>query len=458
MDTQPSRSLTRRWADTQLMPPPPAKRIKRPPTVLDEDTYTDAISDIIARDFFPGLLETRTQQEYLDALGSRDGEWISRAGRRLTQVMTPGPRRSRRGTSLALAMPLRDDTPRGHGGDTPMSVTSTASTDTAATQTPPVDLNLSLDNFQAKYTSEDNESFNRLLDRQNQKRAESYAWLWAGNKIPAARQIKQRERQAKLLKEAKGETALARVDEDERKAMPDGWKAKPDNEFMFAPDGIEDRHETVQQAAEARSRAPPKAVVYDNTRLPPPQPEPLGEVAESPSMSAVDAAIAGRPRPTASEPGYSGGETPRVNGYPFVDDEPTPSEVGTTDAPLLLGSGDTTPNPFKIKEQSKRESLHRRMVDRVAKNNRPTARPGSVASMSASNTPVPKFASSPRPGAQLTPAAQRLWSKVGSTPGRGVGGVFDGRHVMTGKGKEREGESGLRLRWTPTPKAKRSEG
>ena len=48
----------------------------------------------------------------------------------------------------------------------------------------------------------------------------------------------------------------------------------------------------------------------------------------SDSMSAVDAAIAGRPKPTASDPGYSGAETPRVNGYAFVDAEPTPEELG----------------------------------------------------------------------------------------------------------------------------------
>ena len=446
--------------------PPPAKRIKRPPKVLDEDTYTNALSDIIARDFFPGLLETRTQQEYLDALESRDGEWISSAGRRLTQVMTPGPRRGRRATSMAT--PLRVDTPRGPvaGAETPMSVMSAASTDTLASQGPPVDLDLdlSLDRFQARYTSEDNESFNRLLDRQNQKHADKYAWLWAGNKIPAARQILHREREARLL-EGGNDMRVAVRAPDERRAMPDGWRAKPDNEFMFAPDGIEDQLETVQQVAEARSRAPPKAVVYDNTRLQPPAAEPFSGVPPSPSISAVEAALAGRPRPTASEPGYGGGDTPRVNGYAFVDDEPTPAEMGLdTGAALLLGSGDATPNPFKIKEQSSRESLHRRMVDRVAKNKRPRTvtpsttttpgsrvgagptRPGSVAA-----TPVPKFASSPRPGATLTPAAQRLLSKVGgATPGRGIGGVFDSR------GKQRQ--SGLAARWTPPPKGKSGSG
>ena len=38
-----STALIRKSTDTNLMPPPPLKRIKRPPKVLDEDSYTDAL-------------------------------------------------------------------------------------------------------------------------------------------------------------------------------------------------------------------------------------------------------------------------------------------------------------------------------------------------------------------------------------------------------------------------------
>ena len=68
-----SSALVRKRTDTDLMPPPPpSKKIKRPKKVIDEETYTEALSKIIARDFFPGLLESETQQEYLDALESKD--------------------------------------------------------------------------------------------------------------------------------------------------------------------------------------------------------------------------------------------------------------------------------------------------------------------------------------------------------------------------------------------------
>ena len=92
-----SKSLVRRSTDdVALMPPPPVKRIKRPPKVLDEDDYTSALSDIIARDYFPGLRETQAQQDYLTALDSRDGGWIAEAGQKLREAMTP--QRERRST------------------------------------------------------------------------------------------------------------------------------------------------------------------------------------------------------------------------------------------------------------------------------------------------------------------------------------------------------------------------
>ncbi|KAI9887681.1 MAG: hypothetical protein M1823_000545 [Watsoniomyces obsoletus] len=440
-----NQSLVRRSTDTELMPPPPTKRIKRPPKVLDEDSYTEALSMIIARDFFPGLLETQSQQEYLDALTSQDQEWIASAGRRLTEVMTPGRTRGRRGTSMARS--LAADTPRGEVGDTPMSVLSTATTDTTVSKKEDIDLNLSLGGFQAKYTSEDNESFNKLLDKQNTKRAERYAWLWAGNKIPSSRQIMQRERRQQQIGDGEGTstsntTKLIEGAGDERKAMPDTWKAKPDNQAFFVPEGIEDEYETVQQAAEAKSKAPPRAIVHDNTRLPP-APETVPTVPPSPSLSAIQDAIAGRPRPTASEPGFEGGSTPRVNGYTFVDDEPTPAEE-ISHARLLGNGGDGVANPFKIHEQSKRESLHHRMVDRVAKRNRTVTRatPGTMSSVGTPTT----ISGTPRVSGNLTPAAQRLWTKLG-TPGMSGSGAFGT------PGTKRE----VHVRWTPTPKQKVSK-
>ncbi|KAL8906338.1 MAG: hypothetical protein Q9171_006300, partial [Xanthocarpia ochracea] len=396
----PSQALAKRSNDSALMPPPPPpKRIKRPVKVLDEDAYTDALSHIIARDFFPGLLETESQQDYLNALDSHNNEWIAAAGKRLTEVMTPGPDgrrlRGRRGTSMTPMSGLHGigtETPREWQGETPMSTTFT--TDSAVeNRQPDVDTNMSLSAFQTKYTSEDNESFYKLLDKQNIKRSERYAWMWANNKIPAARQIahRKREEQKRLSNTGPSDTTtningqeialLHPSEEDHRKSQPDTWTSTtPSNNFMFAPSSIEDALQTVAQKAQETSKAPPKSVNYDNTRLPTYSSSDSvnnpSDIPPSPSLSAVQDAIAGRPRPTASEAGGRA-ETPRVNGYAFVDSEepspppsPPPPPQASSSTSLLSGSGDKSVNPFKIKENSKREGLHHRMVDKVAKGKR----------------------------------------------------------------------------------------
>jgi protein DGCR14 len=404
----PTMSLVRKRDESQLMPPPPLpKRIKRPKQVIDEDLYTEALSKIIARDFFPGLLENETQQEYLDALESKDQSWISNAGRRLQQVMTPS-RKEATGTHL----PRAAQTPRGYVGDTPLSTVSAV-----AVARPEIDINMSLAAFQAKYTSEDNESFYKLLDKQNQKRVEKYAWLWTGNKLPSRMQLKQKEVEAKLVEtrslddDGFKKDRLAIKDKDNRPAAPETWKSAPKNGLMFRPNGIEDDMETVAQRAQAESRAAPKSIVYENTRMP----DPNFSVAQavsvppSPSLSAVRDAIAGRTRSAYQDSDAKGDETPRVNGYAFVDDESSDEEI--VPAPIIkLGSGDSTPNPFQIRQQSKREDLHRRMVDRIAESKRASARNGMTGRVD--TTPARKYPSTPRTSGGLTPAAQRLWTNM----------------------------------------------
>jgi len=414
--------LARKRSIMELMPPPPApKKIKRPKTVLDEDAYTEGLSKIIARDFFPGLLESETQQEYLDALDSKDQGWISSAGRRLQHVMTPGRQRTR-------DTPLRPtlQTPRGYVGDTPASTVSTL-----VEKKPEVDTNMSLSSFQSKYTSEDNESFYKLVDRQNQKRAEKYAWLWRGNKLPSKMQLKQKEIEAKLgqtrslLDDGFENDRLAIKEKDDRPAAPDTWKADPKSALMFGPQGIDDSLETVAQRAQVESRAGAKAVVYENTRMPNPNIV-INQLSAppSPSLSAIRDAIAGKARPEDRDSVVRGDETPRVNGYAFVDDEEP--ELKAERTPVIdLGPGESAVNPFQLQEQSKRETLHRRMVERIAESKRTSARVGMTGKVD--KTPLLQYPSSPSVSRDLTPAAQRLWTSMGGSKTSGATTPFDGR-------------------------------
>ena len=423
MDSGPgtaSTALIRKRNDTDLMPAPPqVKKIKRPKKVLDEDTYTETLSQIIARDFFPGLLETEIQQEYLDAVESKDAAWISSAGRRLQHVMTPG---RRQGPSTSRR-PVDDGgrTPTTFVGDTPASIVPSL-----PILAPRLDANMSLSKFQATYTSEDNESFYQLVDQQNQKKADKYAWLWRGNKLPSKMMLKQKEVTDKLAEtrslvdDGFKRDRLAIKDKDERPARPDAWAAAPRNGLMFEPEELDENIPSTAQQAEQASRAAPRSINYANTRAPQPNVTPRPP---SPTMSSVRDAIAGKPRSSYQDSSVAGGgETPRVNGYAFVDDEEDEAELAAPLPPIDLGPGDAH-NPFKVQGQRERELLHERMVDRIARSNKEASRHGMVGKMRQQE--VPKFPSSPRVSGSLTPAAQRLWRNMstpkGSTPANSFG-------------------------------------
>ena len=345
-----------------------------------------------------------------------------------------------------------EETPRAGTwqGETPgsvMSVATTASTQTDSPTEKP-DTNMSLSSFQTKYTSEDNESFYKLLDKQNQKKSEKYAWMRADNKIPAARQIAHRKRERLLADKANEEATenkgreLASIEPmDKRQAMPDTWKSKPDNNLMFAPGSVEDEMQTVEQKKQEESLAAPKRVVYDNTRIAIPN-NTINEEETDDSASAIRDAIAGRPR-HPSESSFNRASTPRVNGFAFVDDRdpsPPPTQTRPSDS-MLLGSGDSTPNPFKLHESSKREALLHRMVDKVNKGKR-AATPKRMREA----TQTPKFMSSPmmKQRGNLTPAGQILSGKLGNkakTPGE----------MWEGNGTSRMLRKGTKLKdaWTP---------
>lgn len=403
-----------------MPPPPPTKKIKRPKKVLDEDSYTEVLSYIIARDFFPGLLETQTQQEYLDAVESKDAAWISSASRRLRQVMTPG-RKLNQPSLRASSDGGR--TPTTFVGDTPASVASTHVVDQ-----PRLSANMSLSQFQQTYTSEDNESFYKLIDKQNQKKAEKYAWLWGGtNKLPSKQMIKQKEVVEKLSKERTlvddgfNKDRLALEPLNKRPARPDTWNAAPRNGLMFEPDGLKDGVVTVAQRAEDLSRMAPRSIVYENTRAPQAH---IQQRPPSPTISSVRDAIAGKPRTRDQDSSaVGGGETPKINGYAFVDNEEDEKEQTASLLPVNLGPGDAT-NPFRLQGQRKREVLHERMVERISKTKNESLRNGFTGRIT--KAAVPTFPSSPRASGNLTPAAQRLWSKM-KTPLRGKPGESFGQ-------------------------------
>jgi protein DGCR14 len=468
-----STALTKRNASSALMAPPPApKRIKRPTVVLDEDTYVSAVSHIIRRDFFPGLAEADAQREYLNAVESKDRSWIREAGKKLTHVMTPVPsgrRRVSERTRFDKPGGSVEKTPSVWGADTPRTVAlSEAGEDGEGLgKLDNVDLNMSLGAFQAKYTSEDQESFSQIIDKQNEKRFEKNAWLREGNMYASKQRIAQQKviEARNAASESKELVVSTRPSQnlDERPAAPTGTKHTAFNTLMFGPDSVESWAPTRAQAAESASLAPPKQVLYNNTRLPadsdlPPRPT-------SPTLSTIRAAVSGNPRLNPSEGGFNGSETPRVKGYAFVDAHPPSDDSDSDSAPtdLLSRYGvDSTSkaSPFTINEFSDREKIHHKMVERIGAkraDKAPSKPTGSGLGIFTSETP--RFLSAPTsrlglqggqtPGRKvkgdLTPAAQRLFERMGAgTPKRVGNGGFGG-----------EKGSALGREWTPTSRVKR---
>lgn len=472
MSASNSNALVKRSAADALMPPPPApKRIKRPSVVLDEDTYTSAISHIIRRDFFPGLAETDAQREYLNAVDSKDRTWIREAGKKLTQVMTPVPHSKKtvaERTRFENRQSLTGRTPSVWGTDTPVSVQGSVvqCDEEGLGKLDKVDLDLSLSAFQAKYTSEDQESFSQIIDKQNKARYDKNSWVREGNMYASKQRIAQQKVIEARPAAPTSQAVILRPSQnlDDRPAAPNTHRHAAFNNLMFVPDGVEGRTSSRIHEAEQASSAPPKQVRYENTRLPPVS-ENEKKGPPSPTLSAVRDAVAGRPRLTASEGGYTGSETPRVNGYAFVDargPEPEDEEEDDDDddAPTDLlkrygldhNSGVT---PFRLNESSAREKLLHRMVDQIsAKRSNPHAKPAATGSgLGIFTSETPRFLSAPTPhrlqGGQtpgrknkgdLTPAAQRLFERVG--------GATPKRQTSSGFGK-----SGLGQEWT-TPRSR----
>ncbi|KAI8063524.1 nuclear protein Es2-domain-containing protein [Gongronella butleri] len=287
--------------------------------VLDEDTYTEALSHIIQRDFYPKLAKMKAEAAYHEARLAGDRQQVKRI------------------TDLLIQL---------HKDETDLAKR--------------VNLQLSLDQFQTVYTSEDNASFDDLLAKTNAKRKDAYRWYYDKN----ADQLRIEDMQAPNL-------------------------------LMYYPQGTS-RSLLEDKDSGAASRQAPKAISHANTSFEPP-------IVSTSSTAPAIHPITMQDPVTKNIRGYG-----MVESTPLIDpgamDEPLMTWGDIEGTPIQIRGNDTpaTGRQFSLPKESARERLGMQLSEQASKAYR-------------KRTSERIVRGTPRVGSGLfSPAAQHLLRK--STP------------------------------------------
>ncbi|ORX47497.1 hypothetical protein DM01DRAFT_1339126 [Hesseltinella vesiculosa] len=298
------------------------------PTVLDEDTYTDAISFIIERDFYPQLAKIKAHNQYQHARIAGDQQLMKKASQLMIQLnANTAPHQGLQNFYHPEKQDLADR----------------------------VNLQLNLDQFQSVYTSEDNASFNDLLEKTNAKRKDHYRWYYDKN----ANQLRIQDLQAPNL-------------------------------LMYYPQG--ESRSLLEDADNGRRH--PKAIQHANTSLDPP------------STQTYTPTVAAHPL-TLQDPisntfrGYGLVEsTPLID--PSTMDSPLMTWGEIEGTPIQIKGSDTPGRQFTLPKQSLRDQIGMKLSEKASKAYR-------------QRTNERRVRGTPRLGSGLfSPAAQHLLRK--STP------------------------------------------
>ena len=214
----------------------PAPRKKK--KVLDEDEYVRKIESIIQRDFFPDLTKLQVQAAYLEAMETNDIVKL----REIYEKYSVGP--SVHDSHRGHATPATFETPTRDFQDN-MSVHSSSSSGSKGQKKTP-DEQESLDEFLFKHTSEDNESFEEMIDEAKKKHrikvtlfkvhsilsfmsniSFQYAWLYD------AEDKSQLKQDSCLALPSIEKQAI----EDSKPAQVNTWNYRVKNSIMYVPEG-----------------------------------------------------------------------------------------------------------------------------------------------------------------------------------------------------------------------------
>ncbi|KAL6137025.1 hypothetical protein ACLB2K_062320 [Fragaria x ananassa] len=228
------------------------------PKVLDEDTYVAVIERIIERDFFPDLAKLRDRHDWLEAVKTRDPvrirdaqlQIIERRGNKVSRSSNPSATKTPGSTFLRSCTPLDDfdnKTPQ-----TPAAIPAAVDSGEAA-----IEDSLSLDQFVRRYTSEDNDSFSKILEKENRKRKERYDYLLEGENSEDVKAIEDVKRDR--ITDGYGTS-------DQPPSTLEGWNYTAKNLLMYHPADRGEAPLTLEERA-VRMKSLEKEISRTNTRF-----------------------------------------------------------------------------------------------------------------------------------------------------------------------------------------------
>ncbi|ODQ67386.1 hypothetical protein NADFUDRAFT_40551 [Nadsonia fulvescens var. elongata DSM 6958] len=378
-----------------LNAPPVFKLPPRPRIVLEEDEYIEALRRIITRDFFP---ENKDIQNLMYAI-DREVEQLKKQND--IDLSGSSDEASANLNAARFLDQLAEET----------AVGPTEQKSESIDQKECDIRNLSLSQFQAKYTTEDNASFHSLLEKSNNDKRTKNAWLWQQND------------RFKGSKDNMINTLTLRS----KSAVVESWDiTDPKNTVMFQPSG---------SFVSARSRAHQlsKTEIPQNTRfsLTPDERDQLvvtessnklpkqqsialtlfpleGPESTVPSQDEILHAIRQRPRSYSNASSVSILEPENIDSYDFLIMPPEKS----TESPSLAGATENenfqklTPKNSHYATREITNDSNSTTSNSHLGSNRIVGTPGFAGTLSRTRK---------RRDITLTPAGARVFNRLGST-------------------------------------------